>query len=54
MSQTYTDYRDIDQEQLRKDIDKAKEEIGDPTWEDFQHLLKLERWGRAFTISGFL
>ncbi|HIP60879.1 MAG TPA: fatty acid desaturase [Campylobacterales bacterium] len=54
MSQTYADYKDIDQEQLRKDIDKVKEDIGDPTWEDFQHLLKLERWGRAFAISGYL
>ena len=54
MSQTYADYKDIDQEQLRKDIDKVKKDIGDPTWEDFQHLLKLERWGRALAISGYL
>jgi len=49
----YANYRDIDQEQLQKDIDEIKNNIGDPTQEDFEHLLKLERWGRAFTISGF-
>ena len=49
----YTDYKDIDQEALQKDIDEIKETIGDPTQEDFEHLLKLERWGRSFTFSGF-
>jgi len=49
----YTRYEDVDQEQLQKDIDDIKETIGAPTEEDFQHMLKLERWGRAFTFSGF-
>ncbi|MEA3316044.1 MAG: fatty acid desaturase [Campylobacterota bacterium] len=49
----YANYKDVDQEQLQKDIDDIKSNIGDPTQEDFEHLLKLERWGRGFTISGF-
>jgi len=54
LSTQYTDYRDIDQDELQKDIDAIKDSIGDPTQEDFDHLLKLERWGRSFTFSGFL
>jgi len=50
----YTPYQDIDKEQLQKDIEAIKETIGDPTWEDFQHLLKLELWGRICTVSGFI
>ena len=50
----YTPYKDIDKDQLQKDIDAIKETIGDPTWEDFQHLLKLELWGRICTASGFI
>jgi hypothetical protein len=53
MSREYADYKDIDQEQLQKDIDDIKETIGDPTQNDFEHLLKLERWGRGFTFGGF-
>jgi len=53
MSQ-YARYEDVDQEQLQKDIDAIKETIESRTWEDFEHLLKLERWGRAFSIGGFL
>jgi len=53
MSKQYADYKDIDQEQLQIDIDNIKETIGDPTQEDFDHLLKLERWGRMFTFGGF-
>jgi len=49
----YTDYKDIDQDALQKDIDAIKETIGDPTQEDFDHLLKLEKWGRSFTFGGF-
>ncbi len=52
MSQ-YTDYRDVNQKQLQEDIDAIKKVIGATTQEDFQHLLKLERWGRLSTISGF-
>ena len=54
MQHTYTDYRDVDQKQLQIDIDAIKKTIGATTEEDFQHLLKLERWGRAATVSGFL
>ncbi len=53
MENKYTDYKDIDQEQLQKDIDAIKETLGDPTQEDFDHLLKLERWGRSATFGGF-
>ena len=53
MSHTYADYRDVDQAQLEKDIDEIKQTIGARTEEDFQHLLKLERWGRSATLSGF-
>jgi len=53
MPYAYARYEDIDKEQLEIDIDKIKERIGTPTQEDFQHLLKLERWGRAATFSGY-
>ena len=53
MAETYTDYRDVDQKQLQIDIDEIKKTIGATTEEDFQHLLKLERWGRGSTLSGF-
>ncbi len=53
MAHKYTDYKDIDQEQLQKDIDDIKQTLGPVTQADFDHLLKLERWGRAFTFSGF-
>ena len=53
MATQYTDYKDVNQELLQKDIDAIKETIGDPTQEDFEHLLKLESWGRSFTFSGF-
>ena len=49
---TYTRYEDIDQDALQKDIDAIKETIPAPSWEDFQHLLKLERWGWMATGSG--
>jgi len=50
---TYTPYAQVDKEQLRIDIEAVKEEIGLPNQEDFQHLLKLERWGRIATFSGY-
>lgn len=49
----YTDYRDIDQEQLQCDIEDIKKVIKIEK-KDFDHLLKLERWGRASTIIGSL
>jgi len=53
MAHKYADYRDVDQDELQRDIDAIKVTIGERTEEDFQHLLKLERWGRFSTISGF-
>lgn len=52
-SHQYTRYKDIDKEQLKEDIEGVKETIGTPTQEDFQHLLKLEQWGRVATFSGY-
>ncbi|MFK5975198.1 MAG: fatty acid desaturase [Sulfurovum sp.] len=52
--QTYTAYQDVDKEQLQIDIDNIKTTLGTPSQEDFQHLLKLERWGRGATIFGYL
>ena len=49
----YADYRDVDKDQLQKDIDEIKKTIGAVTEEDYQHLRKLERWGRGATLSGF-
>ena len=54
MQQHYTPYHSINQEQLQHDIETIKATIGDPTWEDYQHLLKLELWGRICTVSGFI
>ena len=53
MAQVYADYRDVDQKELERDIDAIKGTIGERTQEDFDHLLKLERWGRSATIGGF-
>ena len=53
MSYAYARYEDVDKGQLEADIDAIKETIGNPTEEDFQHLLKLERWGRGATFSGY-
>jgi len=49
----YARYEDVDKEQLEKDIDAIKETMGAVGEEDFQHLLKLERWGRIATFSGY-
>ena len=54
MTPEYARYEEVDKEQLQKDIDEIKESLGTPTWEDFQHLLKLEKWGRVLNISGYL
>ncbi len=52
MSQ-YANYEEIDQAQLQKDIDDIKKtlKVGQ---KDFEHLLKLEKWGRFATILGFI
>lgn len=49
----YTDYKHVNQEELQHDIEEMKKSIGAVTQEDFEHLLKLEKWGRGFTLSGF-
>ncbi len=49
----YARYEDIDKAQLEKDIDEIKKTMAPVGEEDFQHLLKMERWGRAFTFSGY-
>jgi fatty acid desaturase len=49
----YARYEDVDKEELEKDIDAIKETMDPVGEEDFQHLLKLERWGRWFTFSGY-
>ena len=53
VSKQYAKYEDIDKNQLQIDIEKIKETIGGATQEDFQHLLKLERWGKILTFSGY-
>ena len=53
MAHVYADYKDVDQQELERDIDAIKETIGGRTQEDFDHLLKLEIWGRLATIFGF-
>ena len=54
MTKKYTHYKDVNKEQLQQDIDAIKSTLGDATQEDFEHLLKLERWGRGATFSGFM
>jgi len=48
----YTPYEEVDQQQLQEDIDAIKETIK-VTQEDFEHLLKLEKWGKIATFGGF-
>ena len=50
---TYTAYHLVNQEELQRDIDNIKLTLGTPSQEDFQHLLKMERWGRTLTFSGY-
>ena len=42
MTKEYAHYTQVNKEQLQEEIDAIKETIEDRTWEDFQHLLKLE------------
>ncbi|SFV68182.1 POSSIBLE LINOLEOYL-CoA DESATURASE (DELTA(6)-DESATURASE) [hydrothermal vent metagenome] len=49
----YARYEDIDKEQLEKDINAIKETMEPVGEEDFQHLLKMQRWGRMFTFGGY-
>jgi len=50
---TYARYEDVDKAQLERDIDEIKAQMKVPDEEDFQHLLKMERWGRIATFSGY-
>ena len=49
----YAKYEEIDQEQLQKDIEEIKNNLGPVGEEDLQHLMKLERWSKAANYSGF-
>ena len=49
----YARYEEVDKEQLEKDIDAIKETMKPVDEEDFQHLLKMERWGRLATFGGY-
>jgi len=49
----YAKYEDIDKEQLQKDLEEIKTNLGPTSWSDFEHLLMLERWGRGATLVGF-
>jgi len=51
--QEYTPYDKVDKEALEKDIDEIKENMEAVSEADFQHLLKMERWGRIATFSGY-
>ena len=47
------DYQQVNQQQLASDIDEIRNNIGTPTYEDFQHLKKVERWGRFSAFLGY-
>ncbi len=51
---SYAKYEEIDKEELERDIDAIKEMMATPGEEDFQHLLKLERWGKYFSYGGYV
>ena len=50
----FSNYEDIDKIQLQKDIENVKKSLNGSTYEDFLHLLKLEKWGRTSTFGGYL
>ena len=49
----YANYQDVDKEMLERDIDEIKETLGVVGQKDYEHLLKLQKWGRMSTFSGF-
>jgi fatty acid desaturase len=51
--QEYTPYDKVDKEALEKDIDEIKDNMEAVCEDDFQHLVKMERWGRIATFSGY-
>ena len=46
-------YTSVDKEQLEKDIDAVREQIGEPNEDDFRHLKKMELWGRICAFLGY-
>jgi len=54
LTHQYTHYNDIDQAQLQIDIDTIRDDLSVVNQSDFNHLLKLERWGRTATAVGFI
>jgi len=53
LTHQYTHYNDVDQAQLQIDIDTIRHDLPAVNQSDFNHLLKLERWGRTATFTGF-
>ena len=49
----YARYEDVNKEQLKIDIEAIKEAMDPVGEDDYQHLLKMERWGRITTFSGY-
>jgi len=47
------DYAAVDKKQLAEDIDAVRAKIGPPTTEDFQHLKKMQLWGRLCALLGY-
>ncbi len=46
-------FEDVDKDALQRDLEEIKANLGLVGEEDYQHLLKLERWGRGSTLGGF-
>jgi len=53
MGHEYAKYEDIDKDQLQADLEEIKKNLGPVGQEDFEHLLKLERWQKTLTYGGF-
>jgi fatty acid desaturase len=49
----YTDYKQVNQKELEKDIENIKEIIGNPDESDYQHLLKMKLWTQHLNVFGF-
>ena len=51
---TQSIYHSVDREELAKDLDNLRKEVlSDIGDKDFQHLKKIERWGRFCTLTGY-
>jgi len=46
-------YAAVDKKQLAEDINEVRANIGPPTVADFQHLKKMEMWGRLCALLGY-